>query len=74
MTLAVAETPVFCGPGHLVMAEITFKVTVITSSVDKISFFVDKTGLGRVLDKSTRVQVQVLGKMTSTSTSTSTGF
>ena len=32
------------------------------------------TGLGRVLDKSTRVQVQVLEKMTSTSTSTSTGF
>ena len=31
-------------------------------------------GLGRVLDKSTRVQVQVLEKMTSTSTSTSTGF
>ena len=27
-------------------------------------------GLGRVLDKSTRVQVQVLEKMTSTSTST----
>ena len=32
------------------------------------------TGLGRVLDKSTRVQVQVSEKMTSTSTSTSTGF
>ena len=31
-------------------------------------------GLGRVLDKSTRVQVQVLEKMTSRSTSTSTGF
>ena len=31
-------------------------------------------GLGRVLDKSIRVQVQVLEKMTSTSTSTSTGF
>ena len=31
-------------------------------------------GLGQVLDKSTRVQVQVLEKMTSTSTSTSTGF
>ena len=31
-------------------------------------------GLGRVLDKSNRVQVQVLEKMTSTSTSTSTGF
>ena len=31
-------------------------------------------GLGRVLDKSTRVQVQVLEKMTSTSTNTSTGF
>ena len=31
-------------------------------------------GLGRVLGKSTRVQVQVLEKMTSTSTSTSTGF
>ena len=30
------------------------------------------TGLGRVLDKSTRVQV--LERMTSTSTSTSTGF
>ena len=27
-------------------------------------------GLGRVLDKSTRVQIQVLEKMTSTSTST----
>ena len=35
---------------------------------------VELTGLGRVLDKSTRVQVQVLEKMTSTSTSTSTGF
>ena len=33
-----------------------------------------EAGLGRVLDKSTRVQVQVLEKMTSTSTSTSTGF
>ena len=32
------------------------------------------SGLGRVLDKSTRVQVQVLEKMTNTSTSTSTGF
>ena len=31
-------------------------------------------GLGQVLDKSTRVQVQVLEKMTSTSTSTSTLF
>ena len=35
---------------------------------------VNDAGLGRVLDKSTRVQVQVLEKMTSTSTSTSTGF
>ena len=34
----------------------------------------DESGLGRVLVKSTRVQVQVLEKMTSTSTSTSTGF
>ena len=33
-----------------------------------------EAGLGRVLVKSTRVQVQVLEKMTSTSTSTSTGF
>ena len=33
-----------------------------------------RAGLGRVLDKSTRVQVQVLEKMMSTSTSTSTGF
>ena len=31
---------------------------------------VKEPGLGRVLDKSTRVQVQVLEKMTSTSTST----
>ena len=31
-------------------------------------------GSGRVLDKSTRVHVQVLEKMTSTSTSTSSGF
>ena len=30
--------------------------------------------VGQVLDKSTRVQVQVLKKMTSTSTNTSTGF
>ena len=37
-----------------------------------ISVFI--SGLGRVLDKSTRVQVQVLEKMTNTSTSTSTGF
>ena len=33
-----------------------------------------QAGLGRVLDKSTRVQVKVLEKMTSTSTSTSTGL
>ena len=33
-----------------------------------------QSGLGQALDKSTRVQVQVLEKMTSTSTSTSTGF
>ena len=39
-----------------------------------IKFVIYKAGLGRVLDKSTRVQVQVLEKMTSTSTSTSTGF
>ena len=34
----------------------------------------NRSGLGRVLDKRTRVQVQVLEKMTSTRTSTSTGF
>ena len=33
-------------------------------------YLVMVAGLGRVLDKSTRVQVQVLEKMTSTSTST----
>ena len=33
-----------------------------------------QSGLGRVLDESTRVQVQVLEKMTSTSTNTTTGF
>ena len=39
-----------------------------------MSYSYSEPGLGRVLDKSTRVQVQVLEKMTSTSTSTSTGF
>ena len=64
-----------------VVAEIIFKVAVISSSVAKITFVVAEItfqwptpGLGRVLDKSTRVQVQILEKMTSTSTSTSTGF
>ena len=38
------------------------------------SCLMQAAGLGRVLDKSTRVQVQVLEKMTSISTSTSTGF
>ena len=42
-----------------------------TGITDKRGF---PPGLGRVLDKSTRVQVQVLEKMTSTSTSTSAGF
>ena len=42
------------------------------ATIKKIDMVV--AGLGRVLDKSTRVQAQVLEKMTSTSTSTSTGF
>ena len=44
------------------------EVVILSLSMPSIA------GLGRVLDKSTRVQVQVLEKMTSTSTSTSTGF
>ena len=51
----------------------------IGQAIDEIRLLDDNLGchgpgLGRVLDKSTRVQVQVLEKMTSTSISTSTGF
>ena len=45
-----------------------------TSMIHIYLIYMYISGLGRVLDKSTRVQVQVLKKMTSTSTSTSTGF
>ena len=45
----------------------------IQNKMEKIEN-VDSPGLGRVLDKSTRVQVQVHEKITSTSTSTKTGF
>ena len=47
------------------------KVLAVVHQHELILF---KPGLGRVLDKSTRIQEQVLEKMTSTSTSTSTGF
>ena len=59
-----------CGP-LLFQKEGIFPTTNKTLKVHSYHLI---SGLGRVLDKSTRVQVQVLERMTSTSTSTSTGF
>ena len=55
--------------GYLVYVLLRIFCERIKSRVD-VFFSMFPPGLGRVLDKSIRVQVQVLEKMTSTSTST----